>query len=79
MNNWSNHSSNCNRDNKDTNSANAADIEAWAAIEEIEGDKPDVTTAYTSAQAYLPEVETKLYDSSALRHMSPFHHRFKNY
>ena len=78
-NNRSNRSSNRNRDDEDTNSANAADIKAWAAIEEIEGDEPDVTTAYTSAQAYPPKVETELYDSGASRHMSPFRHRFKNY
>jgi transposase InsO family protein len=73
----SNRSSN-NR-NEDTNTANAADIEAWAAIEEIESDNPDIPAACISAQVHQPKVETELYDSGASRHMSPFRHRFKNY
>ena len=73
---------NCNNSNRSSNhnedmsTANVADIEAWAAIEEVEGDK---SATCTSAQVHQPQVETELYDSGASRHMSPFRHRFKNY
>ena len=73
---------NCNNSNRSSNhnedmsTANAADIEAWAAIEEVEGDK---SATCTSAQVHQPQVETERYDSGASRHMSPFRHRFKNY
>ena len=73
---------NRNRDSRsdDANSANAQDIEAWAAIEEFGGDKPDIPAVYTTDYpTHQPEVEIELYNSGASRHMSPFRHRFKNY
>ena len=76
-NNWSNcSSSNCNHDDEDMSTANAADIEAWATIEEVEGDEP---ATCTSTQVHQPQVETELYDLGGSWHMSPFHHWFKNY
>ena len=71
-----NNSNRSSNHNEDTSTANAADIEAWAAIEEVEGDE---SATCTSAQVHQPQVETELYDSGASRHMSPFRHRFKNY
>jgi hypothetical protein len=80
-------SNNC---NNNANSANA-DIEAWAAIKEIEDyDSSDYSSinhlpitpqiAYSAGQVLTqPEVEVELYDSGASRHMSPFCHHFANY
>lgn len=62
------------------NTASTPDIEAWAAIEEIEDDEPYTEAVYTTANiTRQPEVETELYDSGASRHMSPFRHRFRNF
>jgi hypothetical protein len=67
--------------NESANTANTPDLEAWAAIEEIEDDEPNILQAvYTTAPITRQhEVEIELYDSGASRHMSPFHHWFKNY
>jgi hypothetical protein len=63
-------------------SAQEADIEAWAAIEElpdedIDQDELHQVMAADSIRASKPEAE--LYDSGASRHMSPYRHRFKTY
>ena len=74
-----NDNQNSNR-NKNVNMASTPDIEAWAAIEEIEDDEPYTEAVYTTANiTRQPEVETELYDSGASRHMSPFRHRFRNF
>ena len=75
---------NTNRRNHNDNANTAsADIEAWAAIEEIDEDTAENVTydnAYSIGHTpHPPEVETELYDSGASRHMSPFIHRFSNY
>jgi transposase InsO family protein len=84
---------NNNRSNNRNDKANSAsaDIEAWAAIEEIEDyDPSDYSStdhhpitphiAYSAGQVSTqPQVEVELYDSGASRHMSPFRHRFTNY
>ncbi len=68
---WSNRNrnNNCNNNSDNANSAKA-DIEAWAAIEEIEDDSPSPPlstpqTAYSMAFNHQPKIETKLYDSGA--------------
>ena len=82
-NNRSNCNNNCNNDNCNNNdSTNAAkpDIGAWAAIEEIEDDELYTHAVYTTVPTiHQPRVEVELYDSRALQHMSPFHHRFQNF
>jgi hypothetical protein len=56
------------------------DPEAWAAIEEIGDNEPDISVVYTTEHpSCQPDVEIELYDSGASRHMLPFLHRFKNY
>jgi hypothetical protein len=61
----------------------SADIEAWAAITEIEWegeDREDQQTAAAANSARTSQgVESKLYDSGTSHHMSPFCHRFITY
>ena len=61
----------------------SADIEAWAAITEIEwegeGEESQQAAAAASGARTSKEVESELYDSGASRHMSPFRHRFITY
>jgi hypothetical protein len=80
-NNNCNNNRNENANTANTTAANSADIEAWAAIEEIENDDPSIpsTIPHTAFTAQDPQVEIELYDSGASRHMSPFRHRFINY
>ena len=67
-----------NRRNSD-NAANSADIEAWAAIEEVEGYPTDHIVSSAIPLLNQPRIEAELYDSGASRHMSPFGRRFLNY
>ena len=82
-----------NQGSDNANSANM-DIEAWSAIEEIEEIQAaieEIDNEFTDQlnyeqiaysvgpQVHLPEIEIKLYDSGASRHMSPFIHCFSNY
>ena len=67
--------------NENANTA-TADIEEWTAIEEIDEDRhPSFPQAAYSTDhiSRQPEVEIELYSSGAMRHMSPFCHRFTNY
>ena len=61
----------------------SADIEAWAAMTEIEwegeGDDQQAAAAAASSARTSQGVESELYDSGASRHMSPFRHRFITY
>ncbi|SRR5216684_8663358 len=54
------------------------DIEAWAVIDDIEGDD---TTPHVPAMAaeYPVETQCELYDSGASRHMSSHHKQFITY
>jgi hypothetical protein len=62
------------------NAANTPNLEAWAAIEELGDNKSNIPAVYTTEHPiHQPKVEIELYDSGALRHMSPFLHQFKNY
>src|ERR1700677_1090404 len=59
----------------------ADDIEAWAAIEEVDKDvEPTYSPANQAEESRgAIEVEAELYDSGASRHMSPFRHKFATY
>ena len=80
---------NNNRHNNDSHQAEAnsapANIEAWAAIKEIDKDDPasymfTPSTAFTTDHfPHQPKAETKLYDSEASSHMSPFWDQFISY
>ncbi len=71
----SNYWSNWNRNNDHNNNSNNAnlanaDIEAWAAIKEIEDNSPSPPlstpqTTYSAAFNHQPEIETELYNSGA--------------
>ncbi len=72
--------------NESTAAAQAEpDIEAWAAIEEVEeermvGEEDQQYAAIAASDARTSGgVESELYDSGASRHMSPFRHRFVSY
>ena len=79
-NNRGSNSNSCSNRNEDANTANAPDIEAWAAIEELEENEPNIPAVYaTELPTHQSEVEVELYDSGASRHMSPFRHCFTNY
>src|SRR6266404_3390892 len=78
----SNRNKNCNSNNDNANAA-STNIEAWAAIEEIDDEDTDYISqmAYKAIQQTIPTsaVEIELYDSGASRHMSPHGHKFTNY
>jgi hypothetical protein len=59
----------------------ADDLEAWAAIEEVNEDiEPTYSPASkTEESCRAIEVEAELYDSGASHHMSPFQHKFTTY
>ena len=64
--------------------AEEKEIEAWAAMEEIQAEEDDIKiAAAVGSPSAQPEcvhhTATELYDSGASRHMSPFQDRFLNY
>jgi hypothetical protein len=67
LNNNCNDNCNENANTANTTAANSADIEAWAAIEEIEDDDPSIpsTIPHTAFTVQDPRVEIELYDSGA--------------
>jgi hypothetical protein len=78
----------CGSGRKDnTAAADKKQVEAWATMEEIKTNDEDAmhSLAATTVGAVPPwlaqacKPESKLYDSGASQHMSPFHERFATY
>ncbi len=65
-----------------TSAIEDADVEAWAIIKEAEESTVEVPCSLVMVAKESPDiitVETELYDSGVLRHMSPFHNKFVMY
>jgi transposase InsO family protein len=60
-------------------SGKSEDVEAWAAIVDVEEDEGAISGVPAMAADERGDVEAELYDLGASRHMSPFRERFITY